>query len=38
LRIVPNLDKRIAEIRFWRENDFLGTQKVRLDDVDLVHF
>lgn len=38
LHIVPNRDAGIAEIRFWRDNDFLGTQKIRLEDVDLVHF
>lgn len=38
LRIVPNMDKGIAEIRFWRESDFLGTQKIRLEDINLVHF
>lgn len=38
LRIVPNRDADIAEIRFWRDNDFLGTQKIRLEDVNLVHF
>ena len=38
LRIVPHPDKGIAEIRFWRESDFLGVQKIRLEDIDLVHF
>jgi len=38
LRIVPHKDKGIAEIRFWRESDFLGTQKIRLEDINLVHF
>jgi hypothetical protein len=38
LRIVPQLDKGIAEIRFWHENDFLGVQKIRLEDLNLVHF
>lgn len=38
LRIVPHLNKGIAEIRFWRESDFLGVQKVRLEDINLVHF
>ena len=38
LRIVPNKEKDIAEIRFWRESDFLGTQKIRLEDINLVHF
>lgn len=38
LRIVPNEEKGIAEIRFWRESDFLGTQKIRLEDINLVQF
>lgn len=38
LRIVPQEEKGIAEIRFWRDSDFLGTQKVRLEDIDLIHF
>lgn len=38
LRIVPNKEKTIAEIRFWRDEDFLETQKVRLEDINLVHF
>lgn len=38
LRIVPVKEKGIAEIRFWREDVFLGTQKARLEDIDLVHF
>jgi hypothetical protein len=38
LRIVPHKDKGIAEIRFWRESNFLGTQKIRLEDINLVHF
>lgn len=38
LRIVPHKDKGIAEIRFWRESKFLGTQKIRLEDINLVHF
>jgi hypothetical protein len=31
LRIVPNRDKGLAEIRFWRESDFLDAQKKSLD-------
>jgi hypothetical protein len=38
LRIVPDKDKGIAEIRFWGENVFLGIQKTRLEDINLVHF
>lgn len=37
LRIVPDKDKAKAEIRFWRESDFLGIQKIRLEDINLVH-
>ena len=37
LRIVPRSDKEIAEICFWRENDFLGTQKIRLEDINLAN-
>jgi hypothetical protein len=36
LRIVPNKDTGIAKIRFWRDMDFSGAQKVRVED--LVHF
>jgi hypothetical protein len=38
LRIVPHKEKGIAEIRFWCETHFLGTQKIRLEDINLVHF
>ena len=38
LRIVPQKEKGIAEIRLWRDDVFLGVQKVRLEDIDLVHF
>ena len=38
LRIVPHTDKGIAEIRFWRGSDFLGAQKIRLEDINPVHF
>jgi hypothetical protein len=38
LRIVPDFDKGLAEIRFWREKNFLGAQKTKLGDLKLVHF
>jgi len=38
LRIVPNMEAGMAEIRFWCENRLIGVQKVRLEDINLVHF
>lgn len=38
LRIVPHKDKEIAETHFWGESDSLGTQRIRLEDINLVRF
>jgi hypothetical protein len=38
LRIVPDFEKDLAEIRFWHEQNFLGAQKIKLGDLKLVHF
>ena len=38
LRIVPDLEQGMAEIRFWCEDRFLGIQKIRSDSLNLVHF
>jgi len=38
LKIVPLPEKALAEFRFWHEDRFLGAQKTRLEDVNLVHF
>jgi hypothetical protein len=38
LRIVPNKETGMAEIRFWHENQLIGVQKARLEDINLVHF
>ena len=38
LRIAPNKETGMAEIRFWCENELKGIQKVRLEDIKLVHF
>lgn len=38
LRIVPNKESGLAEIRFWYENRLVGIQKVKNKDLNLVHF
>ena len=38
LRIVPDKQSRLAEIRFWYNNQLVGIQKVRNEDLSLVHF
>lgn len=38
LRIVPDKDSGIAEIRFWHRDNFLGIQKVKNSELNLVRF
>jgi hypothetical protein len=38
LRIIPNQKSGLAEIRFWYENTLVGIQKVKNEDLKLVHF
>ena len=38
LRIVPDQETGISEVRFWHEDEFLGSQKVKNTDLNLVHF
>ncbi len=38
LRIAPNQETGMAEIRFWCENELIAIQNVRLEDIKLVHF
>jgi len=38
LRIVPDKESGLSEVRFWHENEFLGSQKVRNSDLNLVQF
>jgi len=38
LRMVPDKASGLSEVRFWHENEFLGTQKVKNSDLNLVHF
>jgi hypothetical protein len=38
LRIVPDRRSGLAEIRLWYNNQLLGIQKVKNEDLNLVHF
>jgi len=38
LRIVPDKASGISEVRFWHEDEFLGTQKVKNSELNMVHF
>ncbi len=38
LRIVPDKESDLAEIRFWYNNRLVGVQKVKNGDLNLVHF
>jgi hypothetical protein len=38
LRIVPNEESGIAEIRLWHRGKLVGTQRIKTNDVNLVHF
>lgn len=38
LRIVPNKETGMAEIRFWHDNRLIAVQKIRDEDLNLVHF
>ena len=36
LRIVPDKESGLSEVRFWHEDKFLGVQKVRNSELNLV--
>jgi hypothetical protein len=38
LRLIPDKESGLTEIRFWHENDLLGIQKVKNSDLSLVQF
>jgi hypothetical protein len=38
LRIIPDRESGLSEVRFWHENEFLGSQKVKNADLNLVQF
>ena len=38
LRIVPDRKSGLSEVRFWHEDEFLGSQKVKNSDLNLMQF
>ena len=38
LRITPDRESGLSEVRFWYKDEFLGSQKVRNSDLNLVQF
>ena len=38
LRISPDKESGLPEVRFWHKAKFLGGQKVKNSDLNLVHF
>ena len=38
LRISPDKESGVSEVRFWYRDNFLGSQKVKNSELNLVHF
>ncbi|MFH2104894.1 MAG: hypothetical protein ABII72_01520 [Parcubacteria group bacterium] len=38
LHIVPDIKQNLAEIRFWQQSKYLGSQNVKLSDLKIVRF
>jgi len=38
LRIVTDKESGVSEVRFWHRDNFLGIQKVKNSELNLVHF
>ena len=38
LRITPDQESGLSEVRFWHEGELLGIQKVKNSDLNLVQF
>jgi len=38
LRIVPDRKSGVSEVRFWHRDKFLGSQKVKYFEINLVQF
>jgi len=38
LRISPDKESGLSEVRFWHKDEFLGNQKVKNSELNLVHF
>lgn len=38
LRIIPDKESGLSEVRFWHEGELLGMQKVKNSELNLVQF
>jgi len=38
LRIIPDRESGLSEVRFWHKDEFLGSQKVKNPEFNLVRF
>jgi len=38
LRIIPEKESGLSEVRFWHKDQFLGTQIVKNSDLNIVQF
>jgi len=38
LRIVPDKESGLSEVRFWHKDEFLGIRKVKYSELNLVQF
>jgi len=38
LRLVPDKESGLTEVRFWHEDELLGIQKFKNSDLNLVQF
>ena len=38
LRISPDKEPSVSEVRFWHEGELLNGQKVKNDEINLLHF
>ena len=38
LRIIPDKESGLSEVRFWHEDELLGIQKVKKSELNLVQF
>ena len=36
LRIIPDKESGVSEVRFWYRDNFLGSQKVKNSEINLV--
>lgn len=38
LQIIPDRESSLSEVRYWYKDEFLGIQKVKNSELNLVHF